>query len=387
MAKQHETNRRSEDECDRCGNNMSEDASCWESELHPSSTAPSTDESSYQEAYAPELNDTRSLGEVSSVDESDSTHDMQALGVVLEFICSMRERPGQEEDYCSAEEFYDYDDRTVDSLVLTRRRFAKNRQDGTRKDQIPCVKMVHRVGVDCNESAPASTTPQELESLLQTRDRLVKFVQDSERLRRVLKKRDSLELTRRRHPDLIHAKDEQEDRAAMASDAAGAEAVSLEDYADRYLKRRVRRLMRTKDSLELARERLPHCIHTRTDNNQDEDFLDDDELSCQAEYDRDCFDDECLDDNSYHDCDSEQEDEEWDSDFDPFEDDLDSILITKERLAKRKKESAHPGESTDLKQSKVNHRRFKDIHYGRMGFSHSLLQTARPNTGGANCAA
>ena len=82
------------------------------------------------------------------------------------------------------------------------------------------------------------------------------------------------------------------------------------------------------------------------------------------------------------------DEDEYDSDFDPFEDDLDSVRVYKERMAKHKKQSATEEENTSLSEPpKGNPPRYKDMHYGRMGLSHSLLQSAGPNTGGANCAA
>ncbi|KAL3910236.1 MAG: hypothetical protein SGARI_002224 [Bacillariaceae sp.] len=386
MVKQHDTKRRpSNGDCKPDTSDLA------------SSTAPSTDESSIESGHVYDLNDVVSIGSQvyytsdEEEEEEDYTHDMEQLNVALEFQCSMQEMMPDLEDYNSvgAAACDQSDDRTVDSLILTRRRFAKNRQEKVQKDKIPCIKMMNTL--DGKEVAPFPATALDLKALLETRERLVKFTQDSERRRRVIKKHDSLELAKQRHPDLIHTKDCLSEAAVVAASAsAAAEAISLEDYANRYLKKRIRPLMRTKDSLELARERLPHCIHTRASSEKEECIEDDDDLSLGEEEHHDCFDQEDLDELAYLDYDSDLDDdaEDWDSDFDPFEDDLDSILINKERMTKdKKKQSAPQEEHSNPKHPKDDHRRYKDMHYGRMGLCHTLLQSAGPNTGGANCAA
>ncbi|KAL3940663.1 MAG: hypothetical protein SGARI_000884 [Bacillariaceae sp.] len=302
------------------------------------------------ELEQPDGDDTASASFDEDVASVDNTDEDGPDVVVFTFACSVtddlpgpgceqheRVHDGEAEDCCS---FEFYDDRTVDSLILARRRLAKNR--GEREESDGEVFSSNNKGSSLKMMMTRSCSGSDMSSvtvplaLVQTRERLVQFVQDSQRKRRVVQKHDSLELTRKRNPALIHHvwQEAGDDCDAVEATQAIAAPTSAHERGDLSLatSRQVNRLMRTADSLELTRERLPHLIHTR-DLGPEEEDLGEDELSLPD------YDHHWLNCRFDSDSDSEVDDDEWDSDFDPFEDDLDSILAgkTEEAIKSRRK--------------------------------------------------
>jgi hypothetical protein len=226
--------------------------------------------------------------------------------------------------------------RTFDSLLQMRRRIARHRHEDTSPPSRGWKKQQHlRVaGIARSSERPRVTFPPRMEAVERVHEE-----------RQTIKKYNTPELIHHRNPSSVGVKDHNCD-----------------------LSWRVRRLMRAKDSMELARERLPLLIVSGNDDFSQERLEDlvpsDDDISLGNDSDHD------FSDEGYNE----------DSDWDPFEDEVDSIILTRKRLASR-----HP--SNNQNHSQRDQRPFKDIHYGTMGLSKELIDSTSLNSGGVNCAA
>ena len=275
---------------------------------------------------------------------------------------------------------------TVDSLILTRLRFAKNRLDKC----IPSflrgdTKRRRRRRLTRHFSGDIDDIGLESIVLEQVRESLTGFVEEANRKRRTIKKHDSLELAKERNPTMVHNEDQEEEVTEDQNDGEIRTSKGLlvhRDSLELTRKRlphlicirdddpRIPRLMRTRDSFELARERLPHLVIVR--DNDDEEVPDLTQIES----------DEWLsDDVSYLNDDDEEEvsSVNSDSDYDPFASEIDSLVLTRRRLPKlihRRK----PVSSTTVKKDFAPH---KDLGFDRVGLNDDLLQSARPNSGGA----
>jgi hypothetical protein len=126
--------------------------------------------------------------------------------------------------------------------------------------------------------------------------------------------------------------------------------------------------MKTRDSLELTRERLPHLVIVRVD----EDVPD----LTQSE-----SDDWLSDELSYLDDDEEEVSSvNSDLDYDPFALEIDSLVLTRRRLPNLiHRDKRVVSTSTNCK----DYAPHKDLGFDRVGLNDDLLQSARPNSGGA----
>lgn len=257
-------------------------------------------------------------------------------------------------DY-SLDGYDDDDDRTVDSLVLTRRRFAKNREGAA------------EAAAEAKKDAIVPEVPPREESLVQDRDC-----------------RPRKEASRRTPPPPRSDDEERETPKVSSSSSSSSERLvePTDNSPELPRGRRGPRVVpppsgRDRDvSLEEktpACDRLPELAWVDTDEllryEADlEDFDDEDD-----DFDRDDVDD--VDGYVAHEGDVVvlPPDPDWDSDYDPFDDEIDSIVVNKQRLAKN--QNFPPNNDDEDDEDVPPAPRYEHMQYGGIGMRELLPST------------
>jgi hypothetical protein len=289
--------------------------------------------------------------------------DIDALDLAFHYPCNIKYELSDDGGALGDDSSAVMERLTVDSLVLSRRRLAKNRLEAYQLQQEK--KKERQLGRSLSDTGPNVSGG----TLARVRERLSYFVDDAQRRRGMIRKHDSLELTKAHHPNMIHVYHDMGNRRwRMLSRARDSLELTRKRLPHLIVARSVgrsRRLVDARDSLELARKRLPHLILSREDDDQEE--------TCSWVSDSDSLSDD---------------ESEWDSDFDPFADEVDSLVLARRRLPSRLKagQTTEAQEQTSEAQEKIHTSFGKSSSFDRKGLDEALLQLG-PNSWGANCAA